>query len=1185
MYLKNIELQGFKSFANKINFEFDKGITGIVGPNGSGKSNIADAVRWVLGAHSAKQLRGSKMEDVIFAGTENRRPVGYSQVDITIDNHDKKMAMDYLEVTISRRVYRSGESEFYINKSPCRLKDINDLFLDTGVGKEGYSIIGQGQIDKILSTKPEDRRNLFDEAAGIVKFKRRKTDAYKKLDEEKQNLLRINDIINELDGKKDSLEAQAEVAKKYLLLKEELKSNEVSIFVSEIEKINKNIYEISDKEKNINNEINEVNNKYDDIKLQYNNINEVIETLGNTIDTKKEEISSSNLKKERIENDINLSKEQIHSINSTNERIQENMDNLSSRYNLNNKNISEYNEQIDVINKKLDTLTKDIEEKNHGFTTISNEISTNEATIEEIKTNIIERLNEITVVKGKIQRYSTMLENISNRKNFLLDKTNQLYSDKELINDNREKLDKEIITVSDNLVETKEQSILVSDKIKNINEIKQNIQENLNVLNQQINQYKSKYNALDEITQHYEGYNYSIKKVMEQKIKNKLNTVLGVVADIIKVDKKYEIAIETSLGGGIQNIVTQDEETAKNMIKYLKENKYGRATFLPLTSIRVNNNYKPITNEEGFIGYGSDLVSYDSMYENIIKYLLGRVVIVNNIDNAIKIARKHNYKLKIVTLSGEVLNLGGSLTGGSYKNKANNFLSRKRQLNEYQIKIQEISNKIEIASSNKINIVEEKKVLSNKSMELVEKEHNLNIKLNSLEMNRNQLIKDIKIKEQELLDSNKELKELEIQNKELEKTTHNYNQKLCGSESENTDAEDKVLNITNIINKNKIIKDNISEELTNLKINISSNKQKITSLKENVERLSNEQEEINNQKESYTKELASNNESIILKNDLISKYKVNIEETVNEITVMEENLKLLNDKKNNISKEQNDLLEEREKLSEKTNLLEKEVLRFQNSKMKFELQKDNLTNYMWDEYELTYNMIEIKESLGKVTQLKNRVKELKDSIRKLGDVNVNAIEEYKEVTTRFNFLTEQKDDLIEAEKKLIGVINELDKEMVKQFKLKFKEINYQFNNVFRELFGGGKGLLYLIDEDNVLESGINIVAQPPGKKLQSMMLLSGGERAFTAIALLFAIQKLKPSPFCVLDEIEAALDDANVERFAKYLQKLSDNTQFIIITHRRGTMEAADILYGITMQEKGVSTRVSVKLIENELTG
>ncbi|MCT4598723.1 MAG: chromosome segregation protein SMC [Vallitalea sp.] len=1186
MHLKSIELQGFKSFANKINFEFDEGITGIVGPNGSGKSNIADAVRWVLGAQSAKQLRGSKMEDVIFAGTENRRPVGYSQVNITIDNHDKKMAIDYLEVTISRRIYRSGESEFYINKTPCRLKDIHELFFDTGVGKEGYSIIGQGQIDKILSTKPEDRRDLFDEAAGIVKFKRRKSIAYKKLEEEKQNLIRINDIIRELDGQKDSLCGQAEIAKKYLTLKEELKKYEVNIFIKEFEKLNDSINKINEEENQIKEEIHSVNKSHEEIKVKYNNTINLSENLTIELDNKKDEISSLNIDKEKKENNIKIANEQIRSINIANERIQQNINELNSRNELNNSNINQYNELLATLKLDKNKLHENLKAKEDKFTNIIKEISQKEITIEEIKSSIIDRLNEITSVKSKMQRYSAMLENINNRKKTLSDKLSHVHNDKKLYYNKKVTSLEEVEVHENELKLTKNNKEEVYNHIKKITQDKMIIEERLNTINKQMNNYTSRYNALNDITEHYEGYNYSIRKVMELKSNKKIHGVLGVVADVINVNKKYEIAIETALGASVQNIITKDEDTAKWIINYLKTNKYGRATFLPLTSIRTKNNYNKVNNAEGFIGYASDLVEYDNIYENVIKYLLGRVIIVDNIDNGVKLAKKYNYTLKIVTLTGDVLNPGGSLTGGSYKNKSNNFLSRKRELEELQSNINEITKTLQITEQEKIKIIHKEQKLTDEVEKLTSKEHELNIKINSLQISIKQISKEIHNSELIIKEGHEEINELDSQNKELNTTLEKYNQQLYGTETENTDAESKVVYLTDEATKNKEIKESLNEEITNLKITLTSIKQKISSTGENIVRLKKELHEIDIQREKNLEEVKNNELSISEKTNLINEYEEDTKRITNNITIKQQELVQLNEQKEQISLQQKQLFEERENLSNKSNLLEKEVLRLQNSKIKYELNKENTINYMWEEYELTFNMaLQYRDDIGSMSILKQNVKKLKIDIRELGDVNVNAIEEYKEVITRFNFLTEQKDDLIQAEKKLIEVINELDKEMCKQFRIKFQEINIRFNQVFNELFGGGKGILQLVDEDNILESGINIIAQPPGKKLQSMMLLSGGERAFTAIALLFAIQKLKPSPFCVLDEIEAALDDANVERFANYLQKLSHNTQFIIITHRRGTMEVADALYGITMQEKGVSTRVSVKLIESELTG
>lgn len=1187
MYLKNIELQGFKSFANKIDLKFEKGITGIVGPNGSGKSNIADAVRWVLGEQSAKQLRGAKMEDVIFAGTENRRPVGYSQVAITIDNHDMKMPIEYKEVTICRRVYRSGESEYSINGASCRLKDINELFLDTGVGKEGYSIIGQGQIDKILSTKPEERRNLFDEAAGIVKYKLRKSNAEKKLEEQKQNIFRVNDIISELEGQKETLYEQAQVAKEYLAYKDRLKNYEVNIFIDEFNDYNEQVSKIEQDEHNINKEIEQVQSEYETIKQRYTQINQELEVLSKKIDEKKDKITSNNLEKERIENSIGILSEQIKAIKDNNERINKEIILLKEKLVSNTSNIEQYNQEIDNLTLESESKTIELAQKEQQLKRLNEEIDSKETYIENIKSHIIDRLNDISGVKTKLQRYNTMLENIEERKKLLTEKRDKLLSSKRDLETITYENDSELAKVKQELSGISKKKNDIEHRKQTVNVEKSNRDTQLNQQLQQLNTDKSKYNALNEITEHYEGYNYSIRKVMEAKnLKTEFKGVLGVVADVIKVEKKYELAIETALGASVQNVITEDEQTAKMLINYLKQNKYGRVTFLPLTSIKSRSSHGNLQNEPGVIGYGSSLVQNEDRYQDIINYLLGRVVIVDHIDNGIKLAKKYKYALKIVTLSGDVLNPGGSLTGGSYKNKGNNFLSRKRDIEQLKKNITLLQSSIKQEKEHLDAIIKEEESLNSEFSDLIQLENDLKLSANTLEFSLKQAQFNLNNSVEEIKDINNEQQELEKQELELQSSIRNLDEELQGSEDKNIVSEEEVREINKLILNKKQEKELLSEQTTNIRISLTSTKQKLNSIKENKERIQIELDQINVQIRDNKEELEQNKGEIEEKEQLINNYR----DTVNELVVSQElnkkELATLNEEKDEKANNQISLFDKREEVGNKMNLLEKEVLRLQNSKVKLELKKESLSNYMWDEYELTFNNAkQYKEELGNVSEMKKEINKIKDKIKKLGDVNVNSIEDYKMVNERYNFLTEQKEDLLEAEEKLKEVIVELNKEMTKQFKEKFNEIKIRFDEVFKELFGGGKGILQLLDEDNVLESGIKIIAQPPGKKLQSMMLLSGGERAFTAIALLFAIQSLKPSPFCVLDEIEAALDDSNVYRFAKYLQKLSEHTQFIVITHRRGTMEAVDSLYGITMQEKGVSTLVSVKLIEEELTG
>jgi chromosome segregation protein len=1187
MYLKSIELYGFKSFAKKMIFEFNTGITGIVGPNGSGKSNIADAVRWVLGEQRAKQLRGAKMEDVIFAGTDARKPLGYCQVDLTIDNKDMKMQIDYSEVTISRRVYRSGESEYYINGTPCRLMDINELFMDTGVGKEGYSIIGQGQIDKILSTKPDDRRNLFDEAAGIVKFKKRRLNAEKKLNEEKDNLIRINDIIRELESQKETLEGQAITAKKYLSYKEQLKKYDINIFLNDYEELNENIKTINIKENQLQEEIETTREQYINVKESQSKLSEEIDKNIKKTELEKDRTSEILLEKEKQESNIGVTKEQIKNLKVNNERLEDELNRLKEQKDSNFEEKAKYDILSEQLQNKLLDYKNILNIKQEEYNSYVSKIGEDENNIENIKTDIIERLNDIANVKSKIHRYNALLENNKGR-------NNSITSRKTIIENTNKSIEKEldnIVCNINNLDEKKNSLTNEKHDLKNkVVVIEKDIKEKqykLNEASKQLHIINSKHSALKDINEQYEGYNYSIKKIMELKKSSKDEQgVLGVIADIIKVEKQYETAIEISLGGNIQNIVTDNENTAKKMINYLKSNKYGRATFLPLSSIRSKENYNKLTpKEDGFIGYANELLSCEDKYKHIIKYLLGRIVVVDNIDNAIKLSKKYKYSLKIVTLTGEVINPGGALTGGAYKNKGNQFLSRKRDLETFEQEMLKVSGYIKTLeplikdSTDKLNEC-------NKKIEIITlQEQELNIELNSSSINLNQLKNEINKNKEEIQDIIIELEQLNNQEKELKESLNKLNYNLDNTEVENEDAENLVKTLNSTISEGKIKSAELSDQITKIKIDSSSLEQQFSNVKENILRLKQNILSANKKIENNNIEIEKNKEDIIAKEDNINNYQTSINNFDVHIKTIHEEVEQLTSNKQALVLKQQQLTKKKEHYSERINLLEKDILRLQNSKVKYEVQNEAQMEYIWDEYELTYKMAcDYKDdSLGTIPSMKKEHSSLKDDIKKLGDVNVNAIDDFKMVSDRYTFLTEQKEDLVLAEDKLKNVISELNQQMISQFKEKFNEINSKFEEVFKELFGGGKAMLELTDDEDVLECGIRIIASPPGKKLQSMMLLSGGERAFTAIALLFAIQSLKPSPFCVLDEIEAALDDANVERFAKYLKKLAINTQFIIITHRKGTMESADALYGITMQEKGVSTQVSVKLIENEL--
>lgn len=1187
MHLKSIELYGFKSFANKMVFKFEKGITAIVGPNGSGKSNVADAVRWVLGEQSAKQLRGSKMQDVIFAGTEARKPLGYCQVDLTIDNHDMKIPISYSEVTVSRRVYRSGESEYFINGTNCRMRDVLELFMDTGIGQEGYSIIGQGQIEKILSNKPEERRALFDEAVGIVKFKKRKESAEKKLDEEKQNLYRINDIITELAHQKETLTEQATKAKAYLRYKEELKVNEIGSFVMEIKKINDQIDENEAKAKIIDENIKQVRTDYQLNKTKHSEFVKKLETLESEIDVIRNQSTQLTVLKEKKESEIKLTQEQITHLNSNINRFESDINILKQKRGKIEETLQEYQEDMASLFETSEKSEDDLREHEKKLKEINEIILKEEDAVGMIQSNMIERLNEISNIKTKMQRYHTMTENAFSRKESLEARQRILSKSLEALKlslknetDLREGYQAEIHKLED-------EKNVYNLSLSRIQENIKSIEEKRNTMISDVQNLKSKHKALTEITDQYEGYNLSIKKVMSQRhLPIYEKKICGVVADILKVEKKYEKAIEIALGGSYQNVITEDEATAKSLIAYLKTQKAGRATFLPLTNIKPNiQKNAALRLEKGFVGYGDELVEASDKYSNILSFLLGRTIIVGDINDAISMGKKHNNTLRIVTLTGDMVNPGGSLTGGAYKNDNTQFLSRKRDLETLSVRIHELDQQLKETDLVYQTQLEEKSNLDEKLETIASRLQSVSIELNGKNIQMHQLKGDITKSDEELKELKIEVDQIIVQEQELTFQLTELEKNLMENEINKDEAESTVKDMMEKTVGLKKEKEILLETITNIRLEHASLNEQRQNAKSNLNRM---QEEIKERTDDIIRI-----ESDILSAVSNQKTKIELLETYGQETATFEaqiqkvqiqiQQKTLD--KQHLSKEQEALYLKQEELSESITLLEKDALRVQNTLSKLEAQKESHMEYMWNEYELTYNhiMTQEQDQLGSMSSIKKSIEALKTQIRDLGDVNVNAITEYKTVDERHHFLSEQKEDLIEAEKQLRTVIIELEERMQTQFREQFNAINLKFQQVFKDLFGGGKAFLRLSDEEQVLEAGIHINVQPPGKKLQSMMLLSGGERAFTAIALLFAIQSLKPSPFCVLDEIEAALDDANVERFAKYLKKLTVNTQFIIITHRRGTMEVSDALYGITMQEKGISTQVSVKLLEDIL--
>ena len=1185
MYLKSIEVHGFKSFANKIDFQFHNGITGIVGPNGSGKSNVADAVRWVLGEQRIKQLRGASMQDVIFSGTELRKPLGYAYVAITLDNSDHQLAIDYDEVTVARRLYRSGESEYLINNTPCRLKDVNELFYDTGIGKEGYSIIGQGQIDRILSGKPEERRELFDEAAGIVKFKRRKDSAVKKLEAEKQNLLRVTDILTELEKQVAPLEKQSEKARIYLKKKEILKNLDVNVFLLENERLRGQLAQTQEKLSIACGDLKETTEKYEGIREEYEKGQNEIERLEKEMEASRALLTDTSVLRGKLEGEIAVLKEKIRSLTGNGEHLEGRRQTLEGE-------LSSRREEMEGLLAKKAGIEAEFQKQQESRDRASGTLEATRERIAQLNTSvesgknaIIEILNQRAAIKSGAGRLDTMTEQLQIRRAQLNSRLLQAKSDEVLQEEAIKELNAVFEEVNREIEQRNAQQSRLEEQLSAArNELAQKDKQ-LRDTQVTYHQEKSKLDALTNLTERYEGYGGSVRRVMEQK--DEEPGIIGVVADIVKVEKKYEVAIETALGGSIQNVVTKDEDTAKRMISYLKRTRGGRATFLPLTSVKNAQAFKQkeALSEPGVLGLAHELVTVGKAYEDVAKSLLGRILVVDQVDHAVKLAKKYGYSFRIVTLEGELLVPGGAISGGAFKNSSN-LLGRRREMDELEAKVKKSLMEID----GLLDAIEQVKSERNRlRMELEEGREKLQeafIRQNTARLNVLAAQEKKSQTEAGFGDLKKEEAQIEKQAAEIRENRQKIALELTESESREKQLEEEIAVFQAELTEKRKEESCQTETLNEQEVEMEKIRQQLGFFETNENRLEAESGR-------YRAELSEVEEG--LKNG-----KAEIEEKEKNILELEKTIaashtsqsdaqeKLARDtaRKEELSAKQKSFFAVREELSGRMNALDKEVYRLNAQKEKVEETAENQISYMWSEYEVTLRdaMALRDEALTDLAAMKKEAAAVKDEIKKLGDVNVNAIEDYKNLMERYTFLKNQHDDLVEAEKTLTGIIRELDEAMRRQFKEKFAQIGREFDKVFKELFGGGKGTLELMEDEDILEAGIRIIAQPPGKKLQNMMQLSGGEKALTAISLLFAIQNLKPSPFCLLDEIEAALDDSNVGRFAKYLHKLTAHTQFIVITHRRGTMEAADRLYGITMQEKGVSTLVSVNLIDKELT-
>lgn len=1183
MYLKSIEVHGFKSFAKKMTFEFHDGITAIVGPNGSGKSNVADAVRWVLGEQSARQLRGAKMEDVIFAGTQNRKPQGYAYVAITINNADHKLPLDYEEVTIARRVYRSGESEYLLNGTNCRLRDVQELLFDTGIGKEGYSIIGQGQIDKILSGKPDERRELFDEAAGIVKFKKRKAQAEKNLEEEQNNLIRIEDILSELEKQVGPLEKQSEKAKEYLALRDSLKKLDINVFLMDYERIHKDVDVVEENIGIAGKDLAAVQDEFARTKAEYDVVEQQMEEKNHLVEEKRKNVTENSLHVKQMDGDIKVLKEQIHAAEQSEGHFGERIKSIQKTLDASRREQEKYQAQKEEADEKVATLRALQEETEKESQALQSELEKTEAKLESCNRAIKDYMSENSKVGAQKQKFQTLLEQNSIQKAELTQQILKNKSEAAALDEAMEREKQNLLEISDKIIAINKLNDAHYDHVQRINKELEALHGEQESITARYHMENSRLHSLKNITERYEGYGQSIRRVMERKDTHP--GIVGVVADIISVKKEYEVAVETALGGSIQNIVTKDEKTAKDLIAYLKKNRYGRATFLPLTNISSRNKTydAAVFKEPGVIGLASELVDADDAYNDLIGYLLGRFVLVDHIDNATALARKYRYTLRIVTKEGELINPGGSLSGGAYKNNSN-LLGRRREMETLEQNLREIQKEQEEKALRIAELEKEKQSAREKMAANDGSIKELGLKQNTAKLTYDRAASDKEDNELELADIMSTADTLDRQREELTAQMDTIVSQMEENKERTQDNEQVVSALQEEI-------DGLREKSADKNSQLEQTRIELTTLEQNVEFANENIRRVSEDTRHYEKELASvnaekDNAARLVEEKLqdISRVEKEMADLESQNVVLEEEIIKITEEREELTRQHKGFFEKHEEMSGRITGLEKEIIRLESQKERMTEQMTGYMNYMWEQYELTYHSA-VKERIeveGSYAQLKKQMGDIKESIKKLGDVNVNAINDYKELMERYQLLHTQHDDLIKAEEALQKIIDDLDEEMRAQFSEKFSEIQERFDTVFKELFGGGQGTLELMEDEDILEAGIKINAQPPGKKLQNMMQLSGGEKALSAIALLFAIQSLKPSPFCLLDEIEAALDDSNVGRFAKYLHKLTKDTQFIVITHRRGTMAAADILYGITMQEKGVSTLVSVNLLDEE---
>ncbi|MBT2660242.1 chromosome segregation protein SMC [Bacillus sp. ISL-45] len=1183
MFLKRLDVVGFKSFAERISVEFVPGVTAVVGPNGSGKSNITDSIRWVLGEQSAKSLRGAKMEDIIFAGSDSRKPLNFAEVTLTLDNEDQSLPLDYNEVSVTRRVYRSGDSEYLINKQNCRLKDIVDLFMDSGLGREAFSIISQGRVEEILNSKPEDRRTIFEEAAGVLKYKSRKKKAESKLFETQENLNRVTDIIHELEGQVEPLKIQASIAKDYLQQKEELEQIEVALTAFEIEDFHGRWEQLSRQlEQHKEDEIKQsavLQKKEAEIEKmrdQLAALDESVSDLQNVLLHASEEL-------EKLEGRREVLKERKKNASQNKGQLEKNIEELTSSVALLENQKAEYEESVSVLAAEASALQKELQQKQEQLKLYSEDV---EHKIDSIKSDYIEVLNEQAGAKNEKIYIEQQLQQQAAKGSRLDNDNDRFVSIRDEINERKAEIEKKVASSQQEL---EEQARIFFEEQKKLESLRNNYEKQEKTLYQAyqyLQQAKSKKEMLEEMEEDYSGFFQGVKEVLKAR-DTRLHGIEGAIAELIHVPKQYETAIETALGGAMQHIVVQNEENARAAIQFLKQKSFGRATFLPLSIIKgkylASSQLALLADNSAYIGTAADLIQYDQKYAEVVKSLLGNVVIARDLKGANEIAKLLQYRSRIVTLDGDVVNTGGSMTGGAVKQKSSSLLSRKGELEDLTNKLAEMEEKTSLLESKVKSLKAETQnseirleALRKAGEELRFKQQSLKGDLREVELEQKNINERLSVYDSEKtqLDSDKE--KLESRLVELDGLLAKFHQDLVQFDKE-------IERLTKLKNSNSTSKDTLISEISDLKINLASKKEQLSHVKEKLGSAVLQSDEQSRKLDILKEDLS------LLSSEMTdsSSGETQLEEAAKrKLQDKNETLKLISSRRNERLELQNKLEDQELESKELRRLLKgiNEVLKDEEVKLnRLDVELDNKLAHLREEYLLSYEAAKEQYPLTiPADEARRKVKLIKMAIEELGTVNLGAIEEYDRVSERYEFLLEQKNDLQEAKDTLFLVIGEMDHEMKKRFEQTFTAIRSHFESVFQALFGGGRADLRLTQPDDLLNTGVEIVAQPPGKKLQNLGLLSGGERALTAIALLFSILKVRPVPFCILDEVEAALDEANVYRFAQYLKKYREETQFIVITHRKGTMEEADVLYGVTMQESGVSKLVSVRLEDSK---